>query len=166
MSCSNYHSSRVALRYILQFMSHCLLQFPYFCFSAVHELLLLLQFMGWIISYCSQDCVSELLIHFMYFVDYELPYLFCYINAPSCTRLVFCVAVSMLLLMFISCFICVAINFTVYEHLLQVPCYWGGTVCMSCCWQSMASQSVSTSPLWVKRKLIGKKCLCKMGKES
>lgn len=70
MSCSNYHSSRVALRYILQFMSHCV-----FCnshvsfFSAVHELLLLLQFMGWIISYCSRDCVSELLIHLMYFVD-------------------------------------------------------------------------------------------------
>lgn len=35
MSCSNYHSSRVALRYILQFMSHCV-----FCNSHVSVLLL------------------------------------------------------------------------------------------------------------------------------
>lgn len=44
--------------------SLCLLQFPCFCFSDVHELLLLLQFMGWIISYCSRFWIAYTLYVF------------------------------------------------------------------------------------------------------
>lgn len=116
MSCSNYHSSRVALRYILQFMSHCV-----FCNSHISVFLLFMS----CCYYCSSWVELFLAVHEIVFLNclctlyvfcelnYELLYLFCYINVPSCTRLVFCVAVSMLLLMFISCCICVAINITV-----------------------------------------------------
>lgn len=152
MSWTIYCNSWLAvsqLLYIWQFISHCI-----FCmiqisvYTAVHELLLLLQFMDW----------------YMYILLFpNCLYIFCRswvavsVLQYTCTYILWFMSnvLSKLLLVLISCCICYSINFTVHEYLLQVPCYWGGTVCTSCCWQSMVSQSASTSPLWVKKKLIG-----------
>lgn len=110
MSCSNYHSSWVALRYILQFMSHCI-----FCNSHVSVLLLFMS----CCYYCSSWVELFLTVH-------EIVFLNC-----LCTLYVFCelwVAVSVLLykctVMYETSILCccfhVAIN--VYK-LLYLCCY-------------------------------------------
>lgn len=110
MSCSNYSSSRVALRYILRFMSHCV-----FCNSHVSVFLLFMS----CCYYCSSWVELFLAVH-------EIVFLNC-----LCTLYVFCelwVAVSVLLykctVMYETSILCccfhVAIN--VYK-LLYLCCY-------------------------------------------
>lgn len=110
MSCSNYHSSRVALRYILQFMSHCI-----FCNSHVSVFLLFMS--------CCYYCSSWVEL---FLTVQEIVFLNC-----LCTLYVFCglwVAVSVLLykctVMYYTSILCccfhVAVN--VYK-LLYLCCY-------------------------------------------